>query len=170
MKDNFVTTLVMLRFVVGFLGERAQFGWWPCAFLAPASGAFLTPLFPRTQALARCNGVTQAATLVHDDRIGVGDVYHLFRLPEDLEQAIHRTLQGREQDAALLPLVANQETALARLRSLAAVVNDNAVGPTWVGGTTALRDDQAWRRVAGYYAQAFAQRSEIFPYFADRSA
>ena len=170
MKDDLVTTLVTLRFVVGYLGERAQFAWWQSAFLAPASGAFLTPLFARTQALARCTGVTQAATLVHDDRIGVGDVYHLFRLPEDMEQAIHRALQGREQDAARLALVADQATALAHLQGLATATADGVVGPTWVGGTAALRDNKAWRRVAGHYAQAFAQRSEIFPYFADRSA
>lgn len=170
MNDRLVNSLVTLRLVVGYLGERAQFAWWQSAFLAPASSAFLSPLFARTPALARCTGVTQAATLVHDDRIGVGDVYHLFRLPEDLEEAIHRALQSREQDVARLALVADQATALKHLHSLAAATNDGVVGPTWVGGTAVLRDEVAWRQVAGYYAQAFDQQREIFPYFADRSA
>ena len=79
-------------------------------------------------------------------------------------------MQEKTTSSEALSLVANQETALAHLRRLATPPGDDAVGPAWVGATTALRDAHAWRRVVGYYAQAFSRQSEIFPYFADRSA
>ena len=86
---------------------------------APGSQAFLTPLFARTRLLAQCSGVTRAAALIHDERIGVGDVYHLFRLPEDVEQGIHRILDEEDVCARVEASLANRETALASLRELA---------------------------------------------------
>ena len=92
MDTNLLETITKLRLYIGYLGEKDQFGWWVSSFFAPSSNAFFEPLFGRTQYLAQCNGVTRAAALVHDERIGVGHVYHLFRLPEDLEQGLHREL------------------------------------------------------------------------------
>lgn len=81
-------SLAQLRIVVGFLGEKDQAGWWPSGFCASASTAFLLPAFPRTLTPARYEGLCRAAQLVHDEHVGLGDVYHLFRLPEALEQAL----------------------------------------------------------------------------------
>ena len=96
MDADHLVTLATLRILVGYLGEREQFGWWQSAFFAPGSQAFLAPLFARTQLLAQCNGVTRAACLIHDERIGVGHVYHLFRLPEDMEQGLHGILNEED--------------------------------------------------------------------------
>jgi hypothetical protein len=41
-------TLAKLRAAAGYLGERDQAGWWPSAFLATTSPAFLAPVFART--------------------------------------------------------------------------------------------------------------------------
>ena len=90
MQSTELTSLATLRLLVGFLGEKDHFAWWQSSFFAPGSNAFLAPVFPRTQLLAQYEGVTRAASLQHDDRIGVGDVCHLFRLPEDVEQGLHR--------------------------------------------------------------------------------
>jgi len=84
--------LATLRATIGYLGEREQFAWWQSSFFDQGSSAFLTPVFARTHVLAQVAGVTRAAALVHDKWIGVGDAYHLFRMPEDVEQAIHRAL------------------------------------------------------------------------------
>jgi hypothetical protein len=40
--------------------------------------------------------VKEAAARVHDEYIGVGKVYHLFRLPEHIEQALHSSLRDFE--------------------------------------------------------------------------
>src|SRR6266498_2626769 len=82
-----------MRAVVGFLGEREQYAWWQSSFFSAQNRAFLAPVFGRTQLLAQAMGVTRAASLVHDERIGVGRVFHLFRLPEDVEERVHQTIQ-----------------------------------------------------------------------------
>ena len=88
--------LATLRIVIGYLGERDQFAWWQSSFFSAGSEAFLSPIFARTRFLAQCTGVTQAASAIHDARIGTGNVYHLFRLPEDMAQDIHQ-LTERQQ-------------------------------------------------------------------------
>ena len=105
METDFVGQLVTYRLLVGYLGEKEQYGWWQSSFFTQGAGAFLTPLFPRTQMLAQCNGVTQAAALVHDERIGVGHVYHLFRRPEDLEQSIRHLRETTEGAKAIVERV-----------------------------------------------------------------
>jgi hypothetical protein len=135
-----IESLAALRTLVGFLGEREQFAWWPSAFFAPGSQAFLLPLFARTRLLAQCNGVTQAAALVHDDRIGVGQVYHLFRLPEDMEQAIHRFL--------------NDEAACGRLEAQV-----GRCWPAWRATTMPSSWSPTWRRCTPTCASAPSRAS-----------
>ncbi len=92
MSDRLFEHLSLLRATVGYLGEREQLAWWQSSFFSPQSPAFLAPVFGRTQVLAQCVGVARAAAALHDAHIGVGRVHHLFRLPEELERALHRTL------------------------------------------------------------------------------
>src|SRR3954454_9492438 len=86
--------LSRLRIAVGHLGEQ-QPRWWASNYFGPGSDAFLSPVFPRTTALARYHGVVLAAAKINDEHTGVGRLYHLFRLPEDLEHALHVALQDR---------------------------------------------------------------------------
>ena len=162
-----IENLAALRTLVGYLGEREQFGWWPSAFFAPGSGAFLTPLFARTQFLAQCNGVTQAAALVHDERIGVGQVYHLFRLPEDIEQSIHRLLSDDVTRKRAESQLVDQSTALAMLRGLASRPAAEGIGPTRTGSIADLRTQEAWQAAAAHYLHAFEGGGQVFPYFTD---
>ena len=87
--------LVRLRVLVGYLGEKAQFGWWPTEFYAGTSEAFLAPVFGKTVDLARYNGVLEAARgrgggLVgpgHEDGIGLGPIERGSELVgDDLER------------------------------------------------------------------------------------
>jgi hypothetical protein len=160
-------SLVALRIVVGYLGEREQYAWWSSSFFAAGSKAFLTPVFGRTHVLAQSTGVTRAASLVHDERIGFGNVYHLFRLPEDLEQAIHRALHDSDMGARVGALVANQATALDYLRTTAGPYTGAGIGPTRVGDTHELRQDALWSIVAANYSHAFESLSQIYPYFSE---
>ncbi len=84
-------TLLELRLLVGFLGERAQFGWWPTGFYDASSRLFLEPVFAKTSRLAQYHGVVEAARLLHDEHLSVGS-YHLFRMPEEIEQDLHSLL------------------------------------------------------------------------------
>jgi len=97
MKKTANPDLIRLRFIVGYLGEQLQPTWWSSSFLAPVSTAFLTPMFSKTALLAQYHGIREAAARIHDEHIGIGKgVFHLFRLPDTLEQELHSLL--RESD------------------------------------------------------------------------
>ena len=161
--------LVALRAVVGCLGEQGQSAWWPSSFFAPSSKAFLAPVFARTVFLAQCQGVRQVAAKVHDEHIGVGHVYHLFRLPEDLEQAIHRILHDQEAVQRITCHVTDKSAAIGFLKKHGDLPGGAGVGPARVAETTAIRESQAWRTAAGHYAGAFEGGSQVYPYFADKT-
>ena len=161
--------IAALRAVVGYLGEQGQSAWWNSSFFAPSSKAFLAPVFARTVFLAQCQGVKQAAARVHDERIGVGHVYHLFRLPEELEQAIHRVLHDQETVQRIARHVADKSAAISFLHEHGESSHAVGVGPTRVADTAAIREKDAWRTAAGHYARAFEGGSQVYPYFADKT-
>ncbi len=163
-----IQTLALMRAAVGYLGEREQYAWWQSSFFSTQSRAFLAPVFGRTQLLTQATGVTRAASLVHDERIGVGRVFHLFRLPEDIEQSIHQTLQQPVVAQQIATTVTNQAVALQYLQDAAHALTAAGVGPTHVGTASAMRDARTWRTVAAQYAHAFNNGDQIFPFFADQ--
>jgi hypothetical protein len=164
-----VENLATLRAVVAFLGERDQFAWWQSAFFGAGSGSFLSPVFARTQTLAQCAGAGLAAARVHDERIGVGGVFHLFRLPEEMERNVHAALQQEATCKEIDHLIADTTSALHFLNTLAKDKPADGVGPTRVGSLQDLRRDAPWASVAGLYTAGFQKRIEIFPYFVNRS-
>ena len=105
------------RVLVGYLGEHRQANWWSSSFLGRSSEAFLTPIFGNAVANARVVGVTEAARRVHDDAIGVGRTFHLFRLPETLEQELHRTLSTSKGIPELVDAAIEEMRALLRART-----------------------------------------------------
>ena len=163
MEVEFVQAIVKLRLAIGFLGEREQFGWWQSSFFTQGSDAFLSPLFGRTQVLGQCNGVTQAAAIVHDERIGIGNVYHLFRLPEEIEQKIHKELVAINPQS----IFKTKEAAFSYLRKSSTKSGQTSIGPTRIGDKTALNDLHSWQLVSGLYLFAFEDNTEIYPYFSD---
>lgn len=167
MTTDLVELLTSLRLLVGFLGEKDQHAWWGGSFLAPTAGAFLDPVFGRTRVLAQYNGVSAAAALVHDERIGVGRVYHLFRLPEDLERAIHLGIEAESETAALEGLFSDAQTAMARLDELSAGDAPFGEGPVRV--SLDLRSPEAWRSAAALYRSAFRSNRQVFPFFDERN-
>ena len=164
MDIKYLTYIATLRAVVGFLGESAEFGYWPSKFFSPEAEAFLSPVFPRTRFLACLTGVTEVAARSHDARIGVGNVFHLFRLPEDIEQAIHE-LVGAEPPAQLVEAAGDEHTAMEYLRLHSAIPDSRCDGPTVVGPISTLRHVASWSQVAALYLAAFEGGHEVFPYF-----
>ena len=159
--------IALLRATVGYLGERDQYAWWQSSFFAANSRAFLSPIFSRTQLVAQCAGATRAAALIHDERIGVGNVYHLFRLPEDVEQQLHRVLHSARLSSRISSVVASRDTAFAFLRGEAVSSQQHGVGPTRVGATADFRKPRSWRVTVGQYLSAFERETQIYPYFTD---
>ena len=168
METDELENLAAKRIVIGYLGEREQLGWWQSSFFTNGSDSFFSPVFARTQFLAQYNGVSHAARLVHDERIGVGHVYHLFRLPEDMEQRIHNILHSSELERAIRKIVSSKETAISYLRTSSSEGHGiKAMGPTRVGGTKNMNDIKLWSLAFGMYLHACENRLEIFPYISD---
>ena len=162
--------LTDLRAVVGYLGEHDQFDWWQSSFFGAGSTAFLSPVFPRTHALTQIAGVTQAAARSHDERIGVGSVYHLFRLPEELEQSIHRRLSDSAISGQIVGQLTSGEAALAWLRRLAQADTGTGMGPIRIGDSQAVYAAGVWSKAAILYWHGFREGFESYPYFSDRTA
>jgi len=168
MKPTHLEHIALLRASVGYLGEREQYAWWQCSFFSPQSHAFLAPVFGRTQLLAQATGVTRAASRVHDERIGVGRVFHLFRLPEDIEQGIHQALHQPVVAQRVGTMVMDKVVALQYLQDVAHATSAAGVGPTRIGDASELRDTRTWRVVAAQYAHAFTTGDAVFPFFTDQ--
>ena len=150
---------------VGKLGEKSQNNWWQTDFLAPVSDAFLNPMFPKTKILARYNGVKEAARLVHDDAIGVGQrVFHSYRLPAALEHQLHEHVTHEEVGELVLSIVSSAAGALDVLRGIAAGSSEAVQGPTAISGFTDWYEDEWIIEAARSYLSAFDRGIRCFPY------
>lgn len=163
MKEPYLTTLLEMRMLVGFLGERAQCTWWPTAFYEASSKLFLEPVFSKTSRLAQYHGVLEAARLLHDDRLSVGS-YHLFRLPEEVEQDLHATVQSSVGEKLANQALQSKEAALDALKQLAATGRTSSVGPTVVGNIKDLDSTDTLKAIAAAYLSAFTQNAKTYPY------
>jgi hypothetical protein len=165
MDAPFAELLALIRLTVGYLGEQGQPRWWTSQFFAPTSKAFLAPITPRTVLLAQYHGIVQAAARVHDEHVGLGQVHHLFRLPEDLEHGIHSALHDDRVVRSASGLLNDPTTALTFLQQDRE--GPGPEGPVLVGNTQSLRTAATWKAVAGRYARAFEGGVRVYPYFTD---
>lgn len=162
-----VEAILTMRFAIGLLGEKDQAGWWPSSFMSPNSSAFLLPVFGAQITQARYRGLVEASKRVHDERIGVGRVFHLFRLPEATEHRLFDALSSDE--GKLVAQVASPEGAREHLSGLAATSREVRQGPFLIGSADDL-DRPAWLgTAASLYAAAFAAGVQCFPYIAEKS-
>ncbi len=163
MKEYYLPTLLQIRMLVGFLGERAQCAWWPTAFYESSSRLFLEPVFSKTSRLAQYHGVLEAARRLHDEHLSVGS-YHLFRLPEEVEQDLHAIVQSSvgEELASQIPL--NKDAALDALKRLAATGSASSEGPTAVGSIKDIDSTDTPKAIAATYLSAFARDAKAYPY------
>lgn len=163
MPNDPLSDLLKVRILVGYLGEINQFGWWKTSFYQPASQAFLDPVFPRTSHVAKYHGVAEAARLVHDESLSVGS-YHLFRLPEELEDDLHTALAGDEGRTTQNELLLAQGAALDMLRAIGGASKAVADGPISLGDIDGVRTSNVIAQMAGIYASAYERGIKAFPY------
>lgn len=161
-----IEDLITIRAIVGFLGEKSQFRWWDTNFLSETGLKFLTIAFPRTAFSAGVNSVAEAARRIHDSRIGKGRVYHLFRMPEFVEQGIHKRLPDFDH-SDLLPSFKDKDTALEKLQSMTESSLEASEGPVQVGNGRNLLHLSSLKKVAKHYAHAFENGKQTFPYFTE---
>jgi hypothetical protein len=163
MQDSYLSTLLKMRSLVGFLGERSQFAWWTTAFFGDYSLRSLEIVAPKTSLLAQYHGVVEAARKLHDEHLNVGS-YHLFRLPEEVEQDLHVMMQSDVGSELVNQLPHDREAALAALKNLAGAPPSTAVGPTSIGDIDQLSASETLRTMAAAYVSAFSQDAKTYPY------
>lgn len=161
--DSNLNFLLQMRLVIGFLGEQAQFGWWPTAFFESSSKLFLAPVLPKTLRLAQYHGVVEAARRLHDEHLNLGS-FHLFRLPEEVEQDLHCLVQGTEGDGSIAEMLQSRAAALDALQRLTAADAPGSVGPIAVGPIATLNQTDTLQQIAAAYWSAFSQGAKTYPY------
>lgn len=157
------TRLLEARLLVGYLGERAQFSWWATGFHEPSSRLFLEPVFTKTPCLARYHGVCEAARRLHDEHLNVGG-FHLFRLPEEIEQDLHGMMQSDVGETLTARSTQSRGAAMDALSHLAVAGRPASDGPTAVGTIAELASEQTLGLIAEVYWSAFTQGIRAYPY------
>lgn len=163
-KQILIKKFITLRALVGFLGEKSQFNWWDTNFLSSTGLQFLAINFPLSAFSAGCNSVSEAARRLHDERLGKGGVYHLFRFPTSIEESIHKQLLNIDSNE-LIPYFKDIKTALDQLKEF---VSDSGIapdGPVQIGTGKNMFSDFAIEELAKHYHNAFSDGKKCFPYF-----
>jgi hypothetical protein len=165
--SQFGKDVVRLRLAVGMLGERTTPVWWQSSFMSQSASAFLEPIFGSKRPVAQYNGITEAARLVHDERIGVGRVFHLFRLPEATEQSLTEEINQdlfseMEKDGS------SDEWAMGVLQELASGESEPREGPVQISVIASMMNQFSLEDAASHYRKAFQRGVQVFPYFSDR--
>ena len=152
-----------LRVLVGYLGEKHQAGWWASEFYGATAAAFLGPIFNRSLFQAQYQGATAAAAKAHDETIGVGRIYHLFRLPIGHEQAAADTFRDESFVQGIQIHLQSRDQALARLAQIIKKPEVASEGPMAVGE---MADDLTplLQRIAAHYHSAFSSGIKTFPF------
>jgi hypothetical protein len=168
MKLDHSQQIVALRLAVGLLGEQEQSTWWPSGFLGRHAQAFLNPIFASKTRMAQYHGVTEAACRVHDERIGVGRVFHLYRLPETIEQRISDAFQEESLPENVTHCFESSEAAESVLAGLAKEPAEAKPGPVRLGGADMINSPEGVALLAATYRAAFHAGIKCYPYFTDR--
>lgn len=126
---------------------------------------FLDPVFPKTSHLAQYHGVTGAARRLHDEHIGVGNVFHLFRLPEEVEKYLHSAMLAGRGESNLLTGLDDMNAALRVLTEVSDGTRGPSEGPTSVGVLKDIFTNPAIRNLAQCYLAAFQGGIKTYPYF-----
>ena len=162
---DLATKIIEVRLGVGFLGEADQYNWWQSSFLAPSSNAFLTPVFKKTALLSKYNGVCEAARRVHDRHIGIGNVGHLFRLPEQIEFQLTQRLQEADATETFTAALQSSEAATNALNDFCGPISKVAEGPIKIESDDANISLSWVKKAASHYTSAFSNSAKCYPYF-----
>ena len=133
-----IESAATVRVLVGVLGELGEPPWWRTRYLSDTGLRFLERIYPRTAFAAGVRGCGIAARGVHDESIGRGKVFHLFRLPRSFENDIENELTtglGKRLLEELQEALGDADRLRGRLLDWAQEVQKVKPGP--------------WRRIRG---------------------
>ncbi len=161
---NVIVLYARLRTLVAYLGEKAQLRWWDTGYLGETGRAFLSINFPRSTLAAGVSAAGSAAKRLHDERIGRSRVFHLFRLPFEIETQVQEAILRADQ-GTLWALIPSREAALSVLGSLAGATLVAPEGPVCVGEERHILTPDGVGESARHYLSAFSRGVVCLPYF-----
>lgn len=162
MNQIIINQIAKLRVLVGYLGEKDQFNWWASSFFSKSSDAYLSPIFTKSIFLAQYTGVKEAASIVHDERVGLGDVYHLFRLPEYVEQDLMKLFRDTMYMEEMRNVITDKESILGQLCDDYSEIIE---GPMNVCTIKEFFNQENINIVSSMYYTAFVNGKTVYPYF-----
>ncbi len=162
-----IESAATVRVLVGALGELGETPWWRTRYLSDTGLRFLERIYPRTAFAAGVRGCRIAARGVHDESIGRGEVFHLFRLPQSFERDIENELTagfGQRLLEELHGMLGDADRLRGCLLDLAEKGQQVKPGP-WRLDEGDSAKPETYRRLAGAYAAAFERNERVFPYW-----
>ncbi|MCL4488350.1 MAG: BrxE family protein [Chloroflexi bacterium] len=160
--------ILRLQIFVLALGESKHYNWWKCNFLSPTGISFLQRLYPRAYFWNAVRSSSIAACTIHDSSIGVGNVFHLFRLPREIDRALREIAPDDRLQlmAESQPVLGDKSKLIDAIKSLAGgEVAKAQPGPVKVGSVQDMTKKESIVRMASLYSAAFLNDSKTFPYF-----
>ncbi|MEY2983579.1 MAG: hypothetical protein RLZZ568_196 [Cyanobacteriota bacterium] len=164
MKTKLLIKIVETRFLVGFLGEKKQEAWWDSTFLSSSSKAFLAPIYPNSYTFAQYSGVCRAASNVHDNYIGIGRHYHLYRLSDSIEQMIEKYIKSADLSTIVYQFLSSREIAMDRLEELGTESIEIVEGPFSIGNYSNQKLESLLNVSRSHYINAIRSGYKTFPY------
>jgi hypothetical protein len=153
-------SLLKLRLQVLSLGEKHK--WWTSSFFTEESISFLEYVFPKTTYATSVIAASEVGKEIHDKAVGTGK-FHLFRLPQGLEEKIHRFVLENEALPALLK--STQENELDGLEAMTEYIAiHNEQGPIHIGTVSDVQEEGMIQVLAKHYYEAFNNNYQTFPY------
>lgn len=166
---NLNELIARTRVLIGYLGEGNQFNWWDSSFYTPSSIAYLSPIYPRTVFLAQYNGVCEASRKIHDEHIGVGRSYHLYRLPDTIERQVFKCIQQKKIESTLSMMVQDTKSAMNALNDLLEETDNfdktyRNEGPINVGYYSHKSLEKDLLKMIAHYLDALKNDYKCYPY------
>jgi hypothetical protein len=113
--------------------------------------------------VSQYHGVTEAACRVHDEKIGVGRVFHLYRLPETIEQRISDAFQEGSLPEDVTRCFESTDAAESVLAGLAKGSAEVRPGPVRIGGADLINSPDGVALLAATYRAAFHAGTRTSP-------
>jgi hypothetical protein len=159
--SELIEQFILLRLQIAYAGEASKPCWWPTACLTAGAALDFKALFADAAPAVAWQLSSQAACQAHDKWLSGMD-YHLFRLPEGLEEAIYHT--GLQLSSSQAQALMGQKEALLTSSEAAGTA---ATGPHRLGNSSDLIAGTALPVLRACYAAAFAAGYQAFPYFTE---
>lgn len=145
-----------IRKLIIQLGEMHQ--WWPTS-ISKEGEQFLNYVLPKTKSKAATQLATEVCRLEHDKHIGPSR-YHLFRLPQRIEEDIFRASKTEKFSTEK-----SEDQLLNELKELSSGIKvSSASGPLLVGSHIELQDVSVFQSIARHYYEAFKNNYKTYPY------